>query len=382
MVDGHFGLQRFAKVDDPDDISLLDGLGFFPRDDEYNEYVVSIVLRPEDEKSTCSRLHAVDMQNKLKFKGCVITGVIAVECGRHCVFLSMVDLQKGERFANADFVFVRAIQRYAVGAKSLVRARFFRRILSTYDIACQFGVYFFQRTAKQFPDMVWLIDFVRWMIPKMHLDGHNSDCRVQFSLNYLKGAARMHGEGIEQSWAESKQSGGSTRQMNHGHRHDTINDLHNFWNWRKAVNMATYLTDKYSESVKLRDDAIEHYIGLSRLRGNHNVNQWSKESDEPKKEGDHWTSVYHIKTRRLPFRENIYMNMLALEQDKSTAKDELFCDASDEIKFVLSGIQIQERQRQLQASVKQASTDSEISTIKRSKTVLAVTSMPDRSGPT
>lgn len=38
------------------------------------------------------------MQNKLKFKGCVITGVLAVECGRHVVFISMVDLQKGERY--------------------------------------------------------------------------------------------------------------------------------------------------------------------------------------------------------------------------------------------------------------------------------------------
>ncbi|KAG7086172.1 hypothetical protein E1B28_002131 [Marasmius oreades] len=369
MVDGHFGLQRFAKVDDPDDVSLLDGLGFFPRDEEYNEYVGSIVLRPEDEKSTCSHLHAVDMQNKLKFKGCVITGVVAVECGRHSVFMSMVDLQKGERFSNADFAFIRAVRRYVVGT-SLVHARFFRRILSTYDIACQFGVHFFQRTAKHFPDMAWLIDFVRWMVPKMHLDGHNTDCRIRFSLNYLKGAARMHGEGIEQSWAESKQSGGSTRQMNHGHRHDTIIDLHNFWNWTKAMNMATYLTNKHSESVKLRDDAIEHYIGLSRLRGAVNVDHWSKESDEPKKEGDHWVSVYHIRTRRLPSRENVYMNMLSLEQENLAARGDLFSDASDEIKFILSGIRIQERQRQLQASIRQASTESEISTTKRSKTVL------------
>ncbi|KAF6742705.1 hypothetical protein DFP72DRAFT_790275, partial [Ephemerocybe angulata] len=52
-------------------------------------------------------------------------------------------------------------------------------------------------------------------------------------LNYFDGAGRLHGEGIEPSWAETKQSGGSTQHMNHGHRHDTIIDFHNYWNWRK-----------------------------------------------------------------------------------------------------------------------------------------------------
>ncbi len=51
---------------------------------------------------------------------------------------------------------------------------------------------------------------------------HN--CKYRFSLKIFKGAGQNHGEGIEQSWAESKQSGGSTCQMNHGHQHDKLND--------------------------------------------------------------------------------------------------------------------------------------------------------------
>ncbi len=43
MQDGHFGLQRFQKVDDPDDISLLPGAGFFPADDKYLPYERDIV---------------------------------------------------------------------------------------------------------------------------------------------------------------------------------------------------------------------------------------------------------------------------------------------------------------------------------------------------
>jgi len=41
------------------------------------------------------------MQDKIKFKNCDITGVVNVEC-RHILIMSMVDLQKGERWALHD----------------------------------------------------------------------------------------------------------------------------------------------------------------------------------------------------------------------------------------------------------------------------------------
>lgn len=48
MADGHFGLQRLSKVDDPDDVSLLEGSGLFPLDDEYNKYVANVVAYSEE----------------------------------------------------------------------------------------------------------------------------------------------------------------------------------------------------------------------------------------------------------------------------------------------------------------------------------------------
>ncbi|KAK0491690.1 hypothetical protein IW261DRAFT_1291504, partial [Armillaria novae-zelandiae] len=71
------------------------------------------------------------------------------------------------------------------------------------------------------------------LVLKMHLNGHIEKCKYEFSLNYVKGMGRSHGEGIEASWVETKQSGSSTRQMNHGHCHDKLNDFHNYWNWVK-----------------------------------------------------------------------------------------------------------------------------------------------------
>lgn len=88
---------------------------------------------------------------------------------------------------------------------------------------------------------------IQLLVPKKHLDGHKEDCRYRFSFNYTKGTGRSHGEGIEQGWFESKQAGGSTRQMNHGHRHDTLNDINNDWNWTKLQDLGDYLTVLYDQ---------------------------------------------------------------------------------------------------------------------------------------
>ena len=48
MKDGHFGLQRFSKVDDPDNVSLLAGMGLFPPDCHYNEYILNVVAYSEE----------------------------------------------------------------------------------------------------------------------------------------------------------------------------------------------------------------------------------------------------------------------------------------------------------------------------------------------
>ena len=191
------------------------------------------------------------MQNKIKFKGAIITGVLAVECMRHVFFLSMVDLQMGERcvipglilfsivshhlharYSNADFCLAYFL-RHFIFFQWIQRAKYFLRIVETYDVACQYYIHLKKRFESNFPDLADVIDIIHLLVPKKHLDGHKDDCKYRFSLNYTEGVGRSHGEGIEASWAESKQSGGSTRQMNHGHRHDTINDLHNYWNWNK-----------------------------------------------------------------------------------------------------------------------------------------------------
>lgn len=48
--------------------------------------------------STCVKLKAVRQQDRVKFKDAVVSGIVALQCGRHQIYLSggMVDLDKGE----------------------------------------------------------------------------------------------------------------------------------------------------------------------------------------------------------------------------------------------------------------------------------------------
>ncbi|KAF9024287.1 hypothetical protein BDZ89DRAFT_954844 [Hymenopellis radicata] len=372
MLDGHFGLQRFAKVDDPDDVSLLAGKGHFPLDEIYNVYVRNVVAT-EEEKSTCSNFNAVEMQNKIKFRGCVISGVIAVECGRHCVFLSMVDLHKGERFTNADFALIMVFQRF-VSSHSINLARFFRRILTTYDVACQFEIHFGTRVLKNFPNLAEmlpaLVDLIKFLVPKMHLDGHKDNCRYRYSLNYFQGAGRTYAEGIEGSWAESKQSGGSTRQMNHGHRHDTIIDFHNFWNWAKFERMSTSLCDHLISARESLKESIEHFLGLSVTRGRDNVEKWEKMSTLPVKVGNEWRSVYRAYILVVPSREAVYLDLLKTEKAHDDAEALAMKTQNQETQFLNAGLKLQERQHQLKRAQKAASTETELGVVRRSRAAL------------
>ncbi|KAL0564360.1 hypothetical protein V5O48_017686, partial [Marasmius crinis-equi] len=358
-ADGHFGLQRFRKTDDPDDVSLLPGQGFFPTDTEYNPYLKEVVQYAE-EKSTCSKFNAIDMQNKLKFKGCAITGVVGIECGRHSVFFAMVDLHKGERFANVDFALARALRQYVfslIPEQSLNAAKFFRRILMTYDVACVFHIHLRDRFETNFPDLAPIIDAMYLLVPKMHLYGHKEDCRFKFALNFLAGAARIHGEGIEPSWAETKQSGGSTRQMNHGHRHDKINDYHNFWNWLKVEGAVNLLEDHLVEAIDQVGKMVSYFVETSRINGKERVESWAAaaeaekswvelESDEERKR---WKSIYRIDAKKLVSQAEVYKSLEANEE--ALAKTRSWQSNTNlTIQWIDKGIRVQVKQSELRSS--------------------------------
>jgi hypothetical protein len=71
----------------------------------------------------------------------------------------------------------------------------------------------------------------------MHIGNHKDDYMYRYSFNYTDCVGCTCGEGIETTWAEANQTAGSTKKENRGHRHDTLDDFHSYWNWEKVINM-------------------------------------------------------------------------------------------------------------------------------------------------
>ncbi|KAF7293465.1 hypothetical protein MIND_01124200 [Mycena indigotica] len=228
-ADGNFKLRRKKKKGDPEDLQLNNGNAYFVESSSYKKYIK--VVKPVAPAGTCAHLRAARLQNHAKFNNTPVTGVIAIQCARHGFFLRLVDLFKGESFRNTDYAL----------AYVLVEALLLRWIFMTYDIWCQFVIHLLDRFEEHFPQLREIISKIRGSIPKMHIHNHNQDCQLEWNLNWMLFVALTVGELIETAWAELNLTAGSTREMNDGNRHDSIDDFCGHWNWDKLVLMASAL---------------------------------------------------------------------------------------------------------------------------------------------
>ncbi|KAJ7453629.1 hypothetical protein B0H11DRAFT_1740870 [Mycena galericulata] len=361
--DGNFKLQRKKKVDDPDDFALNGGNAYFPEDTQYRDYVSRQspaddvrVLRLHDEmisaendkqKCTCSELKAVRMQNIAKFKNSVISGVVAVQCARHGFFMpgGMVDLKKGEGYAHTD---------YALG-QALGDAQHQRWILLSYDVYCQFFKNITTRFLNWFPSMKPLITKLSGVVPKMHIRNHIGQCQSQWSTNFTEFIGFLIGELIEGSWAELNQFAGSTKEQNHGHRHDTLDDGCGQWNWDKVIRMAQTLLKMYREAcaaVRKRSPAFER---LTAMTDPELITQWSAmDTKWTIQDGKYWSPYdAHLKGGP-PTHRSAYEKLITAELNKSLSEGTT-CKGDTE--FISRGLRIEKEQHRISAVLKTSTTD-------------------------
>jgi hypothetical protein len=115
-----------------------------------------------------------------------------------------------------------------------------RFLIISYDIACQWSRNFKKRIT-QFPSSMQLppsvVDEIKYVIPKFHLNAHGQSCQTKYSLNFRRYSARTDGEEPERWWAHINPVSMSTREMGPGARHDTLDDHAAAWNWRKITGL-------------------------------------------------------------------------------------------------------------------------------------------------
>lgn len=136
------------------------------------------------------------------------------------------------RYLNMDYLFY----------SSLVD-KSYKRLVVSYDIACQWSAKFYQRMSQKFsPD--WFINQgnvdITFLVPKFHLPAHIEKCHHEYSFNLTKGVGRTDGEGVERGWARINDLASSTREMGPGARQDKLESHMGDSNWKKTTMMGTF----------------------------------------------------------------------------------------------------------------------------------------------
>ncbi|KAE9383288.1 hypothetical protein BT96DRAFT_961070 [Gymnopus androsaceus JB14] len=215
-----FRLKRHLVSSEVRDPGLGTGSSYFVEDKPYREFLKGVTDQ-----------HKPWTTNTKFSRGYAMTSVGLSVCARHEFVMpnSVVDLQKGERYANVDYSFG-SLLRY-------VDPRL--KLMQSYDIVCQWSRNLCQHM-KSMPALVkenWPPKSLLFVVPKMHLPRHIWSCQVKFLLNWLPGAGRTDGEGIERGWAHMGPVATSTRDMGPGNRHEVLDDHFGHWNWRKLTGL-------------------------------------------------------------------------------------------------------------------------------------------------
>lgn len=234
-ADGNFKLGQYMKNNDPDDVSLSAGNGYFPPDSIYIEYLKKLVLIDEVsqagvpsklliltswQKTVCNYINAVMHQNMKLFKWLRITGLVNIQCA-HVFVLSTVDLQYGERsvpishryipihstcparFGNVDFGLARALLMVLPWGR---RMETLREIIGdfdadepmpdvylSYDAGCAYCVNLESRFAEAWPELADVVKKIHICIPALHIQNHQEKCMYWFSTAYLECVGHFHG---------------------------------------------------------------------------------------------------------------------------------------------------------------------------------------------
>ncbi|KAF7300096.1 CxC2 domain-containing protein [Mycena kentingensis (nom. inval.)] len=203
------------------------------------------------------------------------TGVAMGICARHEFILptAVADLQKGERYANIDWIFM-SLLRHLIGLLW---------IIVSYDIACQWSKNLKERLAA-LPPLVRLqaiqalLAAMRFAIPKMHVKGHILACQLLFAFWLIRGSGQVDGEGIERTWSSLGGVAASTRVSGPGSRADQLDDHLGFWNWVKLIRLAALL---HRRLQKARSELAKQEADLQEFSKHQagDVEQWKAEVD-------------------------------------------------------------------------------------------------------
>ncbi|KAJ7606921.1 hypothetical protein FB45DRAFT_1011540 [Roridomyces roridus] len=342
-IDACFRLKRRMISNEIKDPSLGPGWSYFVESAPYREHLRGAT--DQKEMSTCSGLAALDHANTKFSRGYSSTGVGMGVCARHEFVqpTGVGDLQKGERYVNMDYIFA-----------SLLRhtdPRLFRIV--SYDIVCQWWKNLVDRL-KELPPLVRiasvmrLMRFWRFVIPKMHIQGHMMDCQITYSLNYIPGSAQTDGEGIERPWANFGSIANSTREMGPGSREDVLNHHMGYWNWQKLIGLADRLRTRLDRAESEYAAQLEGFTEFSQ-RQRERVPDWQLMVDKWEADPQGAPNPYKSSKRKMSEKE-VLLQLEREDAERVKAGIPTIHNVSPS-SFLAAGLEVEDEQRRVRVQI-------------------------------
>ncbi|KAJ7038352.1 hypothetical protein C8F04DRAFT_1179974 [Mycena alexandri] len=269
-MDANFRLKNRLRANERDDPPLADGWGYIVEDAPYKEHLRSYVA--EKDVSTCIAFAALLQKDTRLTTGLRASGVGGVVCARHELVRpqGIGDLQKGERYANMDYIAFSAI----LGITAMFLA-------ISYDIACQWQIHLPERMEKM-PEHLQLdlaLITLLFALPVWHASAHEESCQNQNSLTYLEGVGRTDGEGIERTWSVLNPIAWATKEMAKGARADAIEDKIDHHNFEKNIAQGNTLARKLIVAIDERDRQVEAFKEVDRTLRSEVKKEWQAKID-------------------------------------------------------------------------------------------------------
>ncbi|KAG2045963.1 hypothetical protein BDR06DRAFT_985710 [Suillus hirtellus] len=189
-LDANFRLKNHLRSSEAGDPGLHTGLAYFVPNKPYRAHILNNAS--QNDISSCSGFKTLAHAETKFSNGLQATGVGLCLCARHKFVrpVGIGDLQKGERYANMDYIFF-----------STITPLLLLSVVISYDIACQWKLNLLKRMLAlpgdiQIPVVTAVAVFL-FAVPKFHAPAHEEKCSTPHSLNLMPGVGRTDGEGIE-----------------------------------------------------------------------------------------------------------------------------------------------------------------------------------------
>ncbi|KAJ6504317.1 hypothetical protein C8R47DRAFT_1210384 [Mycena vitilis] len=340
-MDANFKLKNRIRANERPDPSLGPGWGAFVEPTTYKDHLKKYVA--ETDVSTCIAFAALTQKETRNTAGLRVSGVGGVVCARHeCVRPNgLGDLQKGERYANMDFILASSLAGFDL-----------KELTISYDIACQWRKNLLERITKLPADLQPQFEAFLFQcgLPVWHASSHEAECTNRNSLSFLPGVGKSDGEGIERLWAELNAFAYHTKNMGLGNRADTLEDKINYHNFKRNLTQPDILRRKLMVAIAERARQVAAWKEVNKSIPSEVRATWQERVDGYLADPTKSASPYILSARDAPSEAQIRVQLKKDEED-AAAKGTAPLHGTSATAFLTAGLQLEDSQRRIKAQL-------------------------------